>query len=187
MDKEQVRTEIKDLSYRLRFHTEQADFHRGVAEKTLKMVKRREGQLVDTQLAEEQEPKFIKPKHLDYGTYCFGNTSPIEAVYIDMSHGLSDTALYLTESSWGALYASCALKHGGFMAIHGNLTDLAAISEPLKTMRYGHIMCEMRQDELVVSIGGKDYYVLPQDVSKFILDLQRLQYTAQRTQDDNQD
>ncbi len=57
MDKEQHRAAIKDLSYRLQFHTEQADFHRGVAEKTLKMVKRHEGQLVDMQVTEAEKPE----------------------------------------------------------------------------------------------------------------------------------
>ncbi len=56
MDKEQIRTEIKDLSYGLQFHTEQADFHQGVAGKLLKTIKRHEGQLVDTQFVEKPSP-----------------------------------------------------------------------------------------------------------------------------------
>lgn len=57
MDKAEIRTEIKDLSYRMEFHAEQADFHREVAEKTLKTLKTYQGQLVDMQVAEE--PKVV--------------------------------------------------------------------------------------------------------------------------------
>jgi len=66
MDKEKIRAEIKDLSYRMEFHAEQADFHRGVAEKTLKMLKRHQGQLVDMQLAEAKKEK-LELRHGDYG------------------------------------------------------------------------------------------------------------------------
>ncbi|KKM91723.1 hypothetical protein LCGC14_1225610 [marine sediment metagenome] len=59
MNQDEIKKEIKDLSYGIQFHREQGDFHHGVADKRLASVKRLEAQLV-----EAEKPKL---RHGDYG------------------------------------------------------------------------------------------------------------------------
>ncbi len=140
----------------------------------------------EAKLAEAEKPKFVKPKHLDYGTYVFGNCPPVEAVFIDMVSGIDDIALYCKETGDGASYASDALEEGGFTAIHGNLGDLTALSEPLTEFKLdatyisGHIEGERicltdREEESSLSVPK---------VRELIVYLQRLIHTAERKKND---
>ncbi len=52
MNQDEIKKEIKDLSYGIQFHREQGDFHHGVADKRLASVKR-----LEAQLTEAEKPK----------------------------------------------------------------------------------------------------------------------------------
>ncbi len=121
MNTEAYREKIKSIDHAIEWHAEE-----------LKAWQRVKAE-AETNQAEAEKPGFVEPKHLDYGLYQFGDNPPIKAIYINMSFGIPDTTVYLKEESVsGALYASCALQHGHFTAIHGNLRDLKPEQEAAK-------------------------------------------------------
>ncbi len=141
---------------------------------------------LQAQLAEAEKPElgFIMPKHLDFGPYHYGDHPPVMAVYINMSCGLRDLALFVRGTKGWALYARNALKNGGFTAIRGNLSDvfddLKEVTKPLYnfTADVHTYRFDVAKPDYPILIAG-NWHTLPnaEDIST---DLQRLIFTYEQ-------
>lgn len=185
MDKEQIRAEIKDLSYRLQFHTEQADFHRGVAEKTLKMVKQHEGQLVDMQLAEQ--PKL---RHGNYGIEGDENREPFVAFATNNSAIPGEIVIYhRTQAGKHSTKFLSYSRHAADCTIFGEIFDeIEELAKPLKKYRweaegYSYFAEIDRDGDLRLTcpaLTDNRMIVNKVDLPAFILNLRRLNHTAEQ-------
>lgn len=97
-----------------------------------------------------------------------------------------DVALYFTENvACGALYATGALEHGRFIAIHGNLGDLKALAEPLETFKLDgtYISAVITGRQIKITDREETSYLSPAKVREYTQKLLRLAYTVERTKD----
>ncbi len=179
MNNEQIKEEIKDLSYGIQFHRGQGDFHHGVADKRAASVQR-----LEAQLAEAEKPKL---RHGDYG-YDKGGSPRMELVVGRNSKRQSSCPA-------GPDYVCTLDDEPDARHIEtklGNIfDDLDALSEPLKEFK---VMDE--QNERTVQFVGSpgNLYIeltatdgervrninIPS--SKAVLNLRRLLHTAEQEQ-----
>ncbi len=141
---------------------------------------------LEAQLAEAENTglRFVVPKHLDYGPYHYGDHPPVMAVYINMSCGLRDLALFVRTKGW-AEYARNALKNGGFTAIRGSLVDvfdhLKELAKPLKHFRADVHEYEFNvaKPDFPIMVAG-NWHTLS-NAKEISTDLQRLIQTYEQT------
>ncbi len=74
MNQDEIKKEIKDLSYGIQFHREQGDYHHGVADRRLASIKGLEAQLAEAEKPELRhgDVKFYKGKADDPVVYLNG-------------------------------------------------------------------------------------------------------------------
>ena len=141
---------------------------------------------LQAQLAEAEKPElgFIMPKHLDFGPYHYGDHPPVMAVYINMSCGLRDLALFVRGPDGWAEYASKALENGHFTAIRGNLgdvfDDLKESTKPLSHFKadvHGYGFNVAKPDYPIMVAGNWHTLSNAKDIST---DLQRLIFTYEQ-------
>ena len=175
MDKTKLREEIKDLSYRMEFHSEQADFHREVAEKTLKTLKRHQGQLVDMQVAESEKPRLVD---LDFGIdqakqRWIRVDGKIRWIYTNHlgTSSISDSTFNFTE------------KYN----LRDHFDDLAALAETLEEFEVMDELSEQSIDFLINPDGQlkmrtndsrRSYRI--KNIDELILNLRRMKATMER-------
>lgn len=174
MDTQKTKDKLEDIGHSLQYHQEEIDHHQLVIDGDLKKAKKLEAELAE-------KPKL---RHGDYGTYNTEGATGNLSVYIDdVGQGcLHDTAVYNRINDTGCSYAMEPTDNGEFIVLGNIFDDLKAMAEPLKSLYYGSITCEMRQKELVLKIAETTHYVMANDVAGFIVDLRRLLHTAEQEQ-----
>ena len=166
MNQEDIKKEIKDLSYGIQFHREQGDFHHGVADKRLASVKRLEAQLVEV-----EKPEL---RHWDLALDKQGKP---HIVIADMEKVLQVA---------GPTFLCIVGVHGyrKIGKLQDYFDDLKARQEPLKEFKteYAGETTEWSLSpqckDLIFFIDKKTWIVRHQNIPKLILNLQRLLFTA---------
>lgn len=175
MDKKTLRNEIKDLSYRWKFHSEQADFHREVAEKTLKMVKRHEGQLVDMQVTEK--PKL---RHTDFGWDVDGQPCGAVAVGNDLDLRVCGN------DALGTGICGEKRDYGPVTVAFNAIDELAALQEDVEVNEEYEFSCDSGDGDslrLLLTRDGTVHFrggAFTKNIKPIILCLRRMEATLRR-------
>lgn len=127
----------------------------------------------EKELAEAEKPKL---RHGDYGTATYKDKKI--TWQCDASAGQNSLCIE-THTDMPEHVRWFRLTDLKNVCVCGNVPgDLKAIAEPLESLYYDSITCEMRQKELVLKIAETTHYVMANDVAGFILNLRRLLHTA---------
>ncbi|KKL69150.1 hypothetical protein LCGC14_2117830 [marine sediment metagenome] len=163
MNQDEIKKEIKDLSYGIQFHREQGDFHHGVADKRFESVKR-----LEAQLTEAEKPKL---RHGDYGRNRLG----VSWIFLK-EQIVTEITAYVPE----------APQEEYIKDRFGNIFDgLKAWQEPLEKFRIDNGTSQTIRVKIsggFLRMRDDDGFMLIKEceLPAFILNIQRLVYTAEK-------